>query len=210
MYKAIEKSAESILRELEARFPARFSHAENGKPLMIAIDGRCGSGKTTLASLLREKLEAAAGEGVNLFHMDDFYLRREQRTEERLREPGGNVDRERFLEEVLMPLAENRAFSYRPITHPLFEFKEPVFVEPAPFAIIEGSYSCHPELRKYYDLRVFLTIGAEEQKQRILRRNGEEKLRMFEELWIPLEELYFSCCGTESSCDLVFDMSDNE
>ena len=45
--------------------------------------------------------------------MDDFYLQPHQRTEERLAEPGGNVDRERFLQEVLIPLHEGHDAVYR-------------------------------------------------------------------------------------------------
>ena len=51
-----------------------------------------GSGKSVLGQLLSEVYSC------NLFHMDDFFLRPEQRTAERLAEAGGNVDRERFLE----------------------------------------------------------------------------------------------------------------
>ena len=36
----------------------------------------------------------------NLFHMDDFFLRMEQRTPDRMKETGGNVDYERFYETV--------------------------------------------------------------------------------------------------------------
>ena len=45
--------------------------------------------------------------------MDDFFLRPEQRTPERFSEPGGNVDRERFLSEVLLPLRQGEAVDYR-------------------------------------------------------------------------------------------------
>ena len=58
--------------------------------VLVAIDGRCTAGKTTLAASLQAQLEC------NVFHMDDFFLRPEQRTPERLRQPGGNVDFERF------------------------------------------------------------------------------------------------------------------
>ena len=65
---------------------------ENSR-VLIAIDGRCASGKTTLARQL-QNLRAC-----NVFHMDDFFLRPEQRTESRLKSPDGNVDCERFLKE---------------------------------------------------------------------------------------------------------------
>ena len=44
---------------------------------VVAIDGKCTSGKTTLASKLAELYDC------NMFHMDDFFLRPEQRTPER-------------------------------------------------------------------------------------------------------------------------------
>ena len=71
--------------------------------LIVAIDGRCGSGKSTLAARLERELRCS------VFHMDDFFPRPEQRTAERLSQPGENVDHERFLAEVLLPLAAIRS-----------------------------------------------------------------------------------------------------
>ena len=68
------------------------------KQIVIAIDGNCTAGKTTLAAVLEKEYDC------NVFHMDDFFLRPQQRTAERYAEPGGNVDYERFQEEVLIPL----------------------------------------------------------------------------------------------------------
>lgn len=65
------------------------------EPLIVAIDGRCGSGKTTLGEYLEQVFDC------NLFRMDDFFLRMEQRTPQRLKETGGNVDYERFEETVI-------------------------------------------------------------------------------------------------------------
>lgn len=63
--------------------------------------------------------------------------------------------------------------------------------------IIEGSYACHPRLRRSYDLRIFLTVDRQEQLERIRKRNGEEREEMFERIWIPLEERYFWKAGVE-------------
>ena len=68
------------------------------RPLVIALDGRCGSGKSTLSRRLSDTYPCS------VIHMDDFFLRPEQRTEERLSETGGNIDYERFEEEVIRPL----------------------------------------------------------------------------------------------------------
>ncbi|MCD8106981.1 MAG: AAA family ATPase [Oscillospiraceae bacterium] len=168
------------------------------KPLLIAIDGRCCSGKTTLAAKLREKLDCT------VIHMDDFFLRPEQRTPERYLEPGGNIDYERFLSEVMKPLKAGKPFSYRPYDCKLQTLKEPVPVEPCEVAVIEGSYSCHPEFWDFYDLRIFLDIEKDEQLKRIARRNGEQAVEVFKEKWIPLEELYIKTYNIKERCDLHF------
>ena len=70
--------------------------AQGGGPLVVAIDGRCGSGKTTVAALLAQRLDCT------VLHADDFFLRPEQRTPQRMAQPGGNFDRERFFTEYGM------------------------------------------------------------------------------------------------------------
>jgi len=50
--------------------------------LLVAIDGRCASGKTSIALELKDIY------GCNVIHMDHFFLREEQRTAERLNAVG--------------------------------------------------------------------------------------------------------------------------
>lgn len=168
------------------------------KPFLIAIDGRCAAGKTTLAAWLQKET------GCNVIHMDHFFLRREQRSSRRLQEPGGNVDYERFLTEVMTPLCRGQAFSYRPFDCKTMAFASPITMEPGDLSIVEGSYCCHPVLWNFYDLRVFLHVEPEEQLRRIGRRNGKNALSLFREHWIPMEEKYFSACRIRERCDLVF------
>ncbi len=168
--------------------------------ILVAIDGRCASGKTTLASLLSRKLSC------NLIHTDSFYLRENQRTKERLAEPGGNVDYERFRSEVLLPLKAGTPFSYRPYDCHLMQLLPPVSVSPAPVELIEGTYSCRPDFVSFYDLRIFLTVEKEEQMKRIIEREGKEKAKRFGDTWIPLEEKYFSSLSIDDTFELVFDM----
>ena len=152
--------------------------------VIIAIDGKCTSGKTTLASKLAEFYDC------NVFHMDDFFLRPEQRTPERFAKVGGNVDYERFLEEVLLPLKSSKTFSYRPFDCSTFTLSDPVIVTPKRLNIIEGTYSHHPYFGNPYDLKILLTIDEETQRRRILDRPVFLHKRFFEE-WIPMENRYF-------------------
>ena len=166
------------------------------RPVIVAIDGPCAAGKTTLAGKLQEKYDC------NLFHMDDFFLRPEQRTEARFQEPGGNVDYERFREEVLEPLKRGEAFSYRPFDCKTFTLAQPVEVVPKKLTIIEGSYSHHPYFENPYDLKVFLTVDPELQRQRILMRPEFLHQRFFE-AWIPMENGYFEAFSVKEKADLV-------
>lgn len=167
------------------------------KPFLIAIDGRCAAGKTTLAAGLQ------AETGCAVIHMDHFFLRPGQRTVQRLQEPGGNVDYERFREEVMLPLGRGQGFGYRPYDCKKGELTSGIWVEPGEIAVVEGSYSCHPVLWAFYDLRVFLDVEAGEQLRRIRIRGGEEALARFREQWIPLEERYFAAFEIQKRCDLV-------
>lgn len=187
-----------MLRDI-AELIWREAEAQEKRPLLIAIDGRCAAGKTTLAARLQEIC------ACSVVHMDHFFLRPEQRTEQRLRQPGGNVDYERFLQEVLFPLRRGKSFSYRPYDCGRQELSEPIQVEPGLFNLIEGSYCCHPALFEHYDVRVFLNIKEAEQLQRIRNRNGEAGAKMFQSKWIPLEEQYFSAFQVQERCHLIFD-----
>ena len=78
-----------------------------------------------------------------------------------------------------------------------------VRVTPKKLNIVEGSYSMHPTLADHYDLRVFLTVEAEEQSRRILRRNRPAMHNRFMEEWVPMENRYFREFGIASKCDIV-------
>ena len=173
---------------------------KSGKPALVAIDGNCAAGKSTLASQLQKEYDC------NLFHMDDFFLRPEQRTGDRYAQPGGNVDYERFQAEVLIPLQAGEAFSYRPFDCGSFTLTDPVQVAPKQLNIVEGTYSLHPYFGDVYDFKIFLSVEPEIQRQRILRRPAFLHRRFFEE-WIPMENTYFGHFQIPDQCDLRLDTS---
>ena len=173
------------------------------KELNIAIEGGSAGGKTTLSCLLSTVYDC------NVIHMDDFFLRPEQRTPQRFAEIGGNIDRERFLAEVLEPLKEGKEFSYQKFDCSTMSLGEWERVSKKPLTIIEGAYSMHPAFSDYYDFSVFLAVSTSLQKQRIEKRNpGKMALRFFNE-WIPLERTYFEKTKTEERCDLVIQIDKN-
>ena len=80
----------------------------SGRPAVAAVDGRCGSGKTSFARLAEELLPCT------VVHMDDYYLPPDRRAPNWEEIPGGNMDLERFAREVLAPARRGEAVSYRP------------------------------------------------------------------------------------------------
>jgi len=167
--------------------------------MLILIDGPCGSGKSTLAARLHTVLDAA------VVPMDDFFTPHGQKTPERLAMPGGNADWERVCSEFLTPWLQGKSVSYRPYDCQNDVFAPAVAVPASHVTILEGSYSMMPDIARHADVRLFLRISPKEQCERILQRNGETMLLMFQQRWIPLEQAYFSAFGLPDAACCVLD-----
>jgi uridine kinase len=167
---------------------------EEDRPLVVCIDGMAGSGKSTLGALLKEIYDC------NLFHMDDYFLQPYQRTEERLAEPGGNVDYERFKEEVYDKFDSQQEFTYQKYDCSRQALGDFVKVAPTKLNIIEGAYSTHPYFEDRADLMFFMEIPDQLQIYRIGARNGEWMLQRFIKEWIPMEHRYFEEFGIRNKC----------
>ncbi|QAT50890.1 hypothetical protein EQM14_14555 [Caproiciproducens sp. NJN-50] len=202
-YRVVKAAYSFYLPVFRAVMERMHSHPGQ-RPEIFALDGRCGSGKSFLAGLLSEVF------GCSVFHMDDFYLPPERREKEWMSQPGGNIDRERFLKEVLVPLHSGEKISYRPYSCRRGTMLPPVDVQPGGLAVVEGSYSLHTDFRACYDYRVFLTCLPNVQQQRIFLRSGGNRLHDFLEWWIPAEERYFEAMKVKESCDLTLDTSNFE
>ena len=191
---------EKIIGSVQQKIQALLEEKES---ILIAIDGSCTSGKSTLAEALAGRLDC------NVLHMDDFFLRPEQRTPQRLAQTGGNMDYERFWEEVLQPLKEGKVFSYRPYDCAAGMLKEPVSVIPKAVTIVEGTYSQHPYFGDVYDWKLFLTVSPEIRENRILQRPVFLQRRFFTE-WIPMEQTYFREFRIREQADSVLLPEDNQ
>ena len=167
--------------------------------VLVALDGRCGSGKTTLAAQLAERFPQSI-----TVHTDDFYLPPSRRVTGWEKIPCANMDIQRLRDEVVAPARAGQAFSYRAYSCREGAYLPPCPLGPAPLVIVEGSYSCHPTLADCYDLKVFVTCSKEEQARRLLAREGE-RYSGFTARWIPLEEGYFAKFQIEQTVDFILD-----
>ena len=196
----MEKEFEIFL-PLIKRLDAFLEQGNEKGRLIVAVDGGSASGKTTLAEFLEKRYD-----NIDVFHMDDFFLTPEMRTEQRLNEAGGNVDRERFEKEVLIPLTQGQEVTYRRYICTKKEFSHPITLKPKSIVIVEGAYSMHPELMKYYDFTVFLNIDGDEQFKRISQStNRIDVIRYFTE-WTVYEKIYFEKTDIKNRCDLVIEV----
>ena len=150
-----KQMAEAIICQIDKSRQAQL-------PYLVALDGRCASGKTTTAASIAEKYQKE-GLPCDIVHMDDFFLQPNQRTSARLAEPGGNVDYERVEAEVLQPAKRGMTVSYRRFDCSRMELTEVRTFQPQGILLVEGAYSCHPKLRDYFDLRIFVSIDPEMQ-----------------------------------------------
>lgn len=203
-YRAAYRPHYRLLRvEYAGYFPALLQIAKRvreGASAVVAIDGRCGSGKTQLAELIHTLFPC------NLIHMDDYYLPPQSRTQGWERRPGGNMDFDRMLGEVLDPLRAGNPAVYRPFDCQTGQYGPKKLLPPLPLTVVEGSYSQHPRLAARYDMRIFLTCAKRVQMCRLKRREGGHFL-VFERRWIPMEENYIRSCAPDCASDWAIDTS---
>ncbi len=164
---------------------------------VLAIDGAAAAGKTTLAALLAQKYGAAT------VHMDDFFLPHERKTHERLAEFDGNIDRERFAAEVLPHIRKAAPFSYGKYSCAEGKVCAQVQVPASRLVIVEGVYALSPHFAESYDIKIMLTVGAEEQLARLKARCAPWQFEKFLSTWLPLEQRYFTLGAIHERCDMV-------
>ena len=191
-----------ILRdEYAIYFPVIYQiekHLLQSKHVIVAIDGPCGSGKSSLATLLAELFSG------RVLHMDDYYLPFQQRLPGWEQTPCGNMNLERFLREALLPAARSETILCRPYSCQQGKLLETRMLPSAPLTIVEGSYSHHPLLAPHYDLKLFLHCSRQEQLTRLKHRESAH-LDAYLHRWIPLEEAYYRAFDIEFRCDMSFD-----
>lgn len=180
--------SDSYVRYYEALVRIDQALAEK-KQVQIAIDGMCAAGKSTMGRILQSIYSC------RLFHMDDFFLQPCQRTACRLAQIGGNIDYERFQEEILDHLNDREGLEYQIYNCKAQKLDRRIQTAWTPLNIIEGSYSQHPHFGNIWDLRFFCEIDPAEQLNRIRIRNGKAMCERFKQEWIPKENAYFSAFG---------------
>lgn len=151
------------------------------RPLFIGLAGGSGSGKTTIAE---EVVDRLAGR-VALLHHDAYYRHMDELSfEERTRV---NYDHPKSLEtELLIKHLEDLRTGLA-VEHPVYDFsthlrsEETIRIEPARVVIIEGILVLsEAELRSELDLKIFVDTDPDLRLARRLERDITERGRSVE------------------------------
>ena len=165
-------------------------------PFVISIDGPCAGGKSTLANKLKEEL------GVNVVHMDDFYLPFDKRDKNWMNMVAGHMDFDQVINTILQPYKEEGEVCYIPYDCHSDKFMQQVDIDINEILILEGSYSSHPKLSGYVDMKIFIDIDEAEQLRRLKVRNPKTYDK-FLSMWVPFENNYFKELDIKNKSDLV-------
>jgi len=178
--------------------------AQSKSPIIIAVDGRSGTGKSTLSSWI------AGRTGATLIDQDDFYAGGDIDAWRQLT-PREKVDRvidwRRVRADVLLPLRSGAHASWRPFDWERMEglAHEPIRVPPSPIVILDGAYSARPELADLVDLSILVTLPDDVRLARLKQREGEDLLSEWQSIWDEAEELYFGTVRTPEDFDMVIE-----
>ena len=158
--------------------------------LLIAIDGRGGSGKNSLAEQLKQNLQ-----NVTIVHLDDFAY--------------PETDRDRLLKQVILLLKKDKTARYQRFdwgTKKLAEWHE---IAPGGIVIIEGVSTLHNVLNDYFDFRIWIECPPEVGFKRGLHRDKTEykvdTTNDWINKWMPEEKTYVESQKPQEKADYIVD-----
>lgn len=145
------------------------------KPLLIAIDGFGGSGKSTIAIQLQELLGSAYVIG-----MDSFIIK------EKLDDMSADktaFDRQRLIQEVLLPARNDKEIIYRHLEWDTNTLSHHIAVPNIKYLIVEGISATHPDIADYFDYKIWVDVPIEIAKKRGKLRDSGNENRDKWDLW---------------------------
>lgn len=183
-----------------------------GRPVLVAVDGVDGSGKTTFAGRLAAEY-ARQGRTAHVVHLDDFLNPRAVRYRLGRDSPEGYVrdtyDLAAFTAGVIEPLRHSgeraivlRAFDHR-TDSPVHEAATGIAADAV--VIVEGMFLHRDELLDAWDLSVFLDVPFAVTVRRTAERDGtspdpdDPSVRRY----VEGQRIYLAACRPEERATYV-------
>jgi uridine kinase len=162
------------------------------QPIIIAISGASGSGKTTVARKMSELFQSF-GHGVAMLSQDYYY--KDQREIDPASRPETNYDQPDAFEHALL-IEHLQCLKRRETVHaPIYDYtqhtrnpSETQTIQPADIIIIEGILLFHDlAVVEQFDYKIFIDTPEPECLERRMRRDVEERGRdkaSIEKMWL--------------------------
>jgi uridine kinase len=179
------------------------------RALVVAIDGRSGSGKSSVAEAVAQAIDAV------IVPCDDFFPASISNAEWDRRTPeqraADAIDWRRLKREAIDPLRTGRKANWH-----AFDFlagprgdgtyllkATPTALAPKPVVLLDGAYSARPELGDVLDLSVLVEATPTTRETRLAAREGAGFLRQWHTRWDLAEEYYFGHLRPPSAFDVA-------
>jgi uridine kinase len=157
-----------------------------GATRVVAIDGRSGAGKTSLAATLAGQLDAPVVSLEGLYGGWDGLER------------GINL----LVSEVLEPLAAGQAARVPRYDWVAGEWAEPAVLEPPETLVVEGVGAGARRAAAFVSLLVWVEVPAPTRKKRALDRDGETFAPYWDQ-WAAQEDLMLARDHTPDRADII-------
>jgi dihydrodipicolinate synthase/N-acetylneuraminate lyase/uridine kinase len=139
-------------------------------PVLIAVGGPGGTGKSTLSRRLADELADAA-----ILTLDDYKTARELRQSQNIYGPHPDANKLSLIREHLAALKKGTQFDKPVYCSDLGDAKSSQSFKPARFNIIDGEVSTYREFRDLVDFSIFVDADWTTQLQTRVSRDVDER-----------------------------------
>lgn len=154
---------------------------------ILALDGKCCSGKTTIATLLEKEND------VTIIHVDDFFDKSSSEF---------GINSQRLIKEVFNTIALHKPLTYNKWDCTNKRYQSILINNVKPLVIVEGVYSSNLELIDRYQGIIYLNVDDHNQMHRLQFRSKNLISRFISE-WIPRENNYFKKYNIIQKANLI-------
>lgn len=158
------------------------------KTRLVAIDGRGGAGKSSLAGWLASQVDGT------VIHVDDFG---------RPGAPYDDWDWHRLRTQVLEPLRADRDCRYQRYDWAADGLGEWVDLRASGIVIVEGVTVLREALGDLWDLKVWVETPYDLRLERGVERDGETERETWVTWWMPQEDIYIERESPMGRADIV-------
>ncbi len=174
-----------------------LAKANKKAPLIIAIDGGSGAGKSTFVQPLANRLNAA------IIPLDDFYAANISNNEWEKLSVKKKLEEvfhwEKLLTTVIKPLLNSDKASWTTYDFLNIQedgtYKQQLGVRtilPSDVIVIDGTYSASPAIIDFIDITILMDVSVHERHKRLNDRESLAFLKEWHKRWNSVEDYYFN------------------